>query len=74
MQLADKKEIAIISLTKMRRDRAVNRTDTEDLLDYKVTVKEKKKSAPPAIPNMYRQYARIFKEELTEKALLEHKP
>ena len=39
-----------------------------------MTVKEKKKGAPPAIPDMYRQYAQMFKEELTEKALLEHKP
>ena len=74
MQLADKKEIAIISLTKTRQDRAVDRTDTEDLPDHEVTVKEKKKSAPPAIPDMYRQYAQMFEEELTEKALPEHKP
>ena len=39
-----------------------------------MTVKEKKKSAPPAISNMYRQYAQMFKEELIEKALPEHKP
>ena len=74
MQLADKKEIAIISLTKTRQDRAVNRTDTKDPLDYEVTVKEKKKGTPPAIPNIYRQYAQMFKEELIEKALPEHKP
>jgi len=74
MQLADEKEIAIISSTKTRRDRAVDRTDTEDPPDHEVTVKEKKKSAPPAIPDMYRQYARMFEEELTEKALPEHKP
>ena len=74
MQLADKKEIAIISLTKTRWDRAVNRIDTKDPPDYKVTAKEKKKSAPPAISNMYRQYAQMFKEELIEKALPEHKP
>ena len=74
MQLADEKEIAIISSTKTRQDRAVDRTDTEDPPDHEVTVKEKKKSAPPAIPNMYRQYARMFEEELTEKALPEHKP
>ena len=66
MQLADKKEIAIISLTKTRQDRAVDRTDTEDLPDHEVTVKEKKKSAPLTIPNIYRQYAQIFKEELIE--------
>jgi hypothetical protein len=74
MQLVDKKEIVIISLTKTRHYRAVNCIDTKDPLDYKVTVKEKKKSVPPTIPNIYRQYAQIFKEELTEKALLEHKP
>ena len=74
MQLADEKEIAIISSTKTRQDRAVNRTDTKDPPDHEVTVKEKKKGAPPAIPNIYRQYAQMFKEELTEKALLEHKP
>ena len=54
MQLADKKEIANISLTKTRLQRAVNRTDTKDPLDHEVTVKEKKKSATPAIPNIYR--------------------
>ena len=74
MQLADKKEIAIISSTKTRQDRAVDRTDTEDPPDHEVTVKEKKKGAPPTIPDMYRQYTRMFKEELTEKALPEHKP
>ena len=72
MQLADEKEIAIISSTKTRQDRAVDRTDTDDSSGHEVTVKEKR--APPAIPNIYWQYARMFKEELTEKALLEHKP
>ena len=72
MQLADKKEIAIISSTKTRQDRAVDRTDTDDSSGYEVTVKEKR--APPAIPDIYQQYARMFKEELMEKALPEHKP
>ena len=49
MQLADKKEIAIISLTKTRQDRAVNRTDTNQPPDREVTVKEKN-SATPNIP------------------------
>ena len=74
IQLADKKEIAIISLTKTRQDRAVNCTDTNQPLDYKVIVKEKKKSVTSTIPNMYRQYIQIFKEELIEKVLLEYKP
>ena len=72
MQLADEKEIAIISSTKTRQDRAVDRTDTDDSSGHEVTVKEKR--APPAIPDIYRQYARMFEEELTEKALPEHKP
>ena len=46
MQLADKKEIAIISLTKTRQDRAVDRTDTNQPLDHEVTVKEKNSATP----------------------------
>ena len=42
MQLVDKKEIVIISLTKTYLDRVVNYTDTNNLLGYKVTVKEKR--------------------------------
>jgi transposase InsO family protein len=72
MQLADEKEIATISSTKTRQDRAVDRTDTDDSSGHEVTVKEKR--APPTIPDIYRQYARMFEEELTEKALPEHKP
>jgi hypothetical protein len=46
MQLADKKEIAIISSTKTRQDRAVDRTDTNQPPDHKVTVKEKNSATP----------------------------
>lgn len=71
-QLADEKEINNISSTKTRQDRAVDRTITEVSTDHEVAVKEKR--ATPAIPDVYRQYARMFEEELTAKALPKHKP
>lgn len=71
-QLADEKEINNISSTKTRQDRAVDRTDTTSPPGQQVTVKEK--SATPAIPDVYKQYARMFEEELTAKALPKHKP
>ena len=73
MQLADKKEIAIISLTKTRQDRAVDRTDTDDLLGYEVTVKEKN-SATPDIPEQYKSYEGLFCDDKTATALPQHKP
>lgn len=73
-QLVDEKEISNISSThKTRQDRAVDRADAGRPPGHKATVKEKT-SAPPAIPDIYRQYARMFEEELTAKALPKHKP
>jgi hypothetical protein len=73
MQLADKKEIANISSTQTRQDRAVNRTDTNQPLDYEVTVKEQD-SATPNILNKYKNYEELFRNNKTATALLQHKP
>ena len=72
-QLADKREINNILLTKTRQTRAVDGDSRNPGVDkIKSAVKEKK--ATPAIPNVYKQYAQMFKEELTAKALPKHKP
>ena len=73
MQLADKKEIAIISSTKTRQVRAVDRTDTNQPPDHKVTVKEKN-SATPDIPDEYKSYEELFRDNKTATALPQHKP
>jgi hypothetical protein len=69
LELVDEKEINNISSThETRQDRAVDRADQKS---PSATIKETK-SAPPAIPDVYRQYAWMFKEELTAKALPKH--
>jgi hypothetical protein len=73
MQLADKKEIAIISSTKTRQDRAVNRIDTNQPTDHEVTVKEQK-SATPDILDEYKSYKELFCNNKTATALPQHKP
>ena len=73
MQLADEKEIAIISSTKTRQDRAVDRTDTNQPPDHEVTVKEKN-SATPDIPEQYKSYEELFRDDKTATALPQHKP
>lgn len=73
MQLADEKEIAIISSTKTRQDRAVDRTDTNQPMDHEVTVKEKN-SATPDIPDEYKSYGELFRDDKTATALPQHKP
>ncbi len=73
MQLADEKEIAIISSTKTRQDRAVDRTDTNQPMDHEVTVKEKN-SATPDIPDEYQSYKELFRDDKTATALPQHKP
>ena len=73
MQLADEKTINSIASSETRLQRAVDRASpTAKVADKEPTVKEK--SATPAIPDVYRQYARMFEEELTAKALPKHKP
>jgi hypothetical protein len=59
MQLVDKKEIAIISLTKTRQVRAVDCIDTNQPLDYEVIVKEKN-SVTPNILEQYKSYKELF--------------
>jgi hypothetical protein len=67
----DEKEINnISSTTTTRQDRAVGRVDQKR---PSTTVTETK-SAPPDIPDVYRQYAWMFKEELSAKALPKHQP
>jgi transposase InsO family protein len=73
MQLADEKEIAIISSTKTRQVRAVDRTDTNQPPDHEVTVKEKN-SATPDIPEQYKSYEELFRDDKTATALPQHKP
>ena len=73
MQLVDEKEINNIFSNKTRQDRAVDSADAERPTGPEARVKEKER-APPAIPDVYRQYARMFEEELTAKALPKHKP
>ena len=73
MQLADEKEIAIISSTKTRQVRAVDRTDTNQPPDHEVTVKEKN-SATPDIPDEYKSYEELFRDDKTATALPQHKP
>ena len=69
LESVDEKEINNISSThQTRQDRAVDRVDPER---PPTTVKETK-SAPPAIPDVYRQYAWMFEEELSAKALPKH--
>jgi hypothetical protein len=67
----DEKEINNISSThKTRQVRAVDRADQKS---PSATIKETK-SAPPAILDVYRQYAWMFEEELSAKALPKHQP
>jgi hypothetical protein len=69
--LVDEKEINNISSThKTRQVRAVDRADQKS---PSATIKETK-SAPPAILDVYRQYAWMFEEELSAKALPKHQP
>jgi transposase InsO family protein len=71
LELVDEKEINNISSThETRQDRAVDRADQKS---PSATIKETK-SAPPAIPDVYRQYAWMFEEELSAKALPKHQP
>ncbi|KAJ8110904.1 hypothetical protein OPT61_g6373 [Boeremia exigua] len=76
MRPVDKKEINNISSNhKTRQDRVVDCADAELPTGHKAAVKEKTKNgATPAILDVYRQYARMFEEELTAKALPKHKP
>lgn len=69
-RLADEKEINNISSTKTRQDRAVDRADTNSPPDHKATVKEQ--SAPPDIPDEYREFEDLFRDEKTAKALPQH--
>jgi transposase InsO family protein len=73
MQLADEKEIATISSTKTRQARAVDRTDTNQPPDHEVTVKEQH-SATPDIPEQYKSYEELFRDDKTATALPQHKP
>ena len=67
----DEKEINNISSThKTRHARAVDRVDQHS---PSASIKETK-SAPPVIPDLYRQYAWMFEEELSAKALPKHQP
>jgi transposase InsO family protein len=71
-ELVDEREINNISSThKTRQDRAVDRADAERPTGHKATVKEKE-GAPPDIPDEYREFEDLFRDEKTVKALPQH--
>jgi len=73
LQLVDEKEINNISSHKTRQDRAVDSTDAECPTGHEVRVKETE-SAPPDIPDEYKGYIELFRDDKTATALPKHKP
>lgn len=73
LQLVDEKEINNISSHETRQDRAVDSTDADCPTGHQVRVKEDQ-SAPPDIPDEYKSYIELFRDDKTASALPKHKP